>query len=132
MKALFFTALLLLMSFPMLANAQDAAAPAPAPAMGKACGADIQKFCPNMAAGPARHQCVVTNASKMSPDCQTAINGMQAELASFRQACSADFRQYCKGLTGPTRNQCVAQNLTQFSAACQAEVAKRPAMTQQQ
>lgn len=129
MKALVFAALAAAFFIPLTAFAQDAS-PAPSgppPRVGQACRADIQSFCPNIAPGPQRRECIKTNMSKMSPGCQAAFNGMRQEMGDVRKACGADIAQYCAGAAaGPARRQCISQNQTKFSSGCQA------ALTQEQ
>jgi hypothetical protein len=72
----------------------------------------------------------MTNLSKMSADCQAAVNATQADAGDLRKTCGPDIRQYCKtAAAGAAKHQCIAQNQAQFSSACQAELAKHPGMT---
>jgi hypothetical protein len=51
-----------------------------APAAGsvrEACAADIQKICPNAAAGPERRQCMTDNMAKLSDGCKAALAARQ-------------------------------------------------------
>jgi hypothetical protein len=51
-----------------------------APAAGsvrEACAADIQKVCPNAAAGPERRQCIQDNMAKLSDPCKAALAARQ-------------------------------------------------------
>ena len=127
MRALVFTALAALFWLPLTAHAQDPAnspPPQPPPRVGQACRADIQSFCPNIAPGPARHTCIMTNMSKMSAGCQAAFTAMQGEAGDMHRACGPDIRQYCASATGPARRQCIEQNLTKFTPDCQTAMAQ--------
>jgi hypothetical protein len=126
MKALVFAALAAAFFLPLAAFAQDAppAPSGPPPRVGQACRADFQSFCPNIAPGPQRRECITANMAKMSPGCQAAFNGMRQEMGDVRQACAADIKQYCATATGPARRQCITQNQTQFSTGCQAALAQ--------
>jgi hypothetical protein len=47
-------------------------------AMKAACGADVQKFCPNLQPGPDVRQCVRKNFASLSDGCKTFIEQMRA------------------------------------------------------
>jgi hypothetical protein len=135
MKALVFAALAAVFFLPPGAYAQDTGS-APPPRVGQACKADFQSFCPNIAPGPARRQCIMTNMSKMSAPCQTAFNERREENVDMHKACAADINKYCASATGSARHQCISQNQTQFSSGCQAALAQEqggqpPAQPQQ-
>ena len=47
-------------------------------AMKAACGADVQKFCPNLQPGPDLKQCVRKNFASLSDGCKSFIEQMRA------------------------------------------------------
>jgi len=47
-------------------------------AMKAACGADVQKFCPNLQPGPDMRQCVRKNFASLSDGCKSFIEQMRA------------------------------------------------------
>jgi len=47
-------------------------------AMKAACGADVQKFCPNLQPGPDVRQCVRKNFASLSDGCKSFIEQMRA------------------------------------------------------
>ena len=46
--------------------------------MRAACGADIQKFCPNLLPGPGMRDCIKKNYASLSDTCKAAIDQMRA------------------------------------------------------
>jgi hypothetical protein len=46
-------------------------------AMKAACGADVQKFCPNLQPGPDMRQCVRKNFASLSDGCKSFIEQMR-------------------------------------------------------
>jgi len=47
-------------------------------AMKAACGADVQKFCPNLQPGPDMRECVRKNFASLSDGCKSFIEQMRA------------------------------------------------------
>lgn len=87
------------------------------------CAADLQTFCAGMK-GPDARKCLMTNISKVSQPCGTALANSRSAMREYMQACGADIRQYCGSQpAGPQRHQCVTANQAQFSQACQSAIA---------
>ncbi len=126
MKTLAFAFMLALLGLSLAANAQQAAPPAPAAGtLREACAADATALCPGMKPMDQR-KCLMTNSSKVSQECGTALANAGSAMKAFRQACGADIRQYCAGQApGPARHQCITTNTPQFSQACQTALAAR-------
>jgi len=104
--------------FGLSAVAQAQQAPA-AGTLRQACAADAQALCPGMKPMD-QHKCLMTNISKVSQDCGTALANARSAMKTYQQACGADIRQYCGNQPmGPQRHQCVIANQAQFSQACQ-------------
>ncbi len=110
----------------LAAAAQAQQAPA-AGTLRQACAADAQALCPGMKPMDQR-KCLMTNISKVSQDCGTALANARSAMKVYMQACGADIRQYCGNQpAGPERHQCVVANQAQFSQACQSALAAQGA-----
>ncbi len=48
-------------------------------ALRQACGADVQKFCPNMQPGPDIRACIRKNFASLSDPCKSALQQMRAQ-----------------------------------------------------
>jgi hypothetical protein len=124
MKKLAFAIALTMLGLPFAANAQQAPA---AGSVRAVCAADAQALCPGMAPMD-QHKCLMTNISKVSQDCGTALANARSAMKEYAQACGADIRQYCGSQApGPARHQCIVANQAQFSQACQAALAAQQA-----
>jgi hypothetical protein len=55
----------------------------------EACGADIQKFCPNVQMGPGMRACVRKNASSMSDGCKSFLQQMRGARQDHPQGGAA-------------------------------------------
>jgi hypothetical protein len=120
MKKFAFAFVLATLAFPVIASA----APAPG-SLRAACAADAQKLCSGMPWADQR-KCLMTNSSKVSQDCGTALANARSATKEFRQACGADIKQYCGNTpAGPERRKCVVANKAQFSQPCQAVLGPR-------
>ena len=124
MKKLAFAIILATLGFNAVANAQQAPA---AGTVRQACAADMEKLCPGIA-GPDQHKCLMSNLSKASQECGTAVANARSAAREFQQACRADIQQYCGTQPpGPQRRQCINANAAQFSQPCQSALeAQRP------
>lgn len=123
MKKLAFVIMVTMIGLPFAANAQTA----PAGSVRAECGADVQALCPGMAPADQR-KCLMSNISKVSQDCGTALANARSAMKEYQQACGADIRQYCGNeAPGPARHQCVVANEAQFSQPCQAALAAQRA-----
>ncbi len=124
MKKLAFAIVLATLTVPFAADAQQA------PAGGSVraeCAADAQTLCAGM--NPVdQHKCLMTNISKVSQNCGTALANARSAMKEYVQACGPDIRQYCGSQApGPARHQCVVANQAQFSQACQTALAAQHA-----
>ena len=54
--------------------------------MRAACGADIQKFCPNLQPGPDMRDCIKKNYASLSDTCRAAIDQMRARRQQQQQS----------------------------------------------
>lgn len=91
----------------------------------QACAADAKALCPGLKPMDQR-KCLMTNISKVSQDCGTALANAKSAMREYAQACNADIRQYCGNQPmGPQRRQCITANETQFSQACQSALEAR-------
>ncbi len=54
-------------------------------AMRAACGADVQKFCPNVQPGPDMRECVRKNFASLSDGCKSFIEQMRARHQQQQQ-----------------------------------------------
>lgn len=113
MKNLAFVIMATMLGLSAAANAQQAQGNAR-----QICAADAQTLCPGMK-GMDQRKCLMTNISKVSQPCGTALANSRSAMKVYMQACGADIRQYCGNQTGPQRRQCVTANQAQFSQACQ-------------
>jgi hypothetical protein len=124
MKKLAFAITLTMVTLPFAANAQQAPA---AGSVRAECAADAQSLCAGMTPQD-QHKCLMTNISKVSQGCGTALANARSAMKEYAQACGADIRQYCGSQApGPARHQCVVANTPQFSQACQAALAAQHA-----
>ena len=124
MKKLAFTIMLTMLSFPFAANAQQAPAPGSVRAE---CAADVQSLCAGMTPQD-QHKCLMTNISKVSQGCGTALANARSAGKEYNQACGADIKQYCGSQApGPARHQCVVANTPRFSQPCQSAIAAQHA-----
>jgi hypothetical protein len=124
MKKLAYAITLTMLAFPFATNAQQAPA---AGSVRAACAADVQTLCPGMTPMD-QHKCLMTNISKVSQDCGTALANARSAMKEYTQACGADIRQYCGSQApGPARHQCIVTNTPQFSQPCQAALAAQHA-----
>jgi hypothetical protein len=120
MKKLALATMLTMLAFPVAVNAQQPPAPGSLRAI---CAADVQTLCPNMAPEDQR-KCLMSNSSKVSQDCGTAIANAQSAMKEYQQACGADVQQYCGAEpVGPARHKCVLANAAHFSQPCQTVLA---------
>jgi len=120
MKKLAFAIMATMLGLSAVAHAQQAPA---AGTVRQACAADAQALCPGMKPMD-QHKCLMTNISKVSQECGTALANARSAMKEYQQACGADIRQYCGNQPmGPQRHQCVIANQAQFSQACQSALA---------
>ena len=115
MKNLAFVIMAAMLGLTATANAQQGQG---AGNMRQLCAADAQTFCAGMK-GMDERKCLMTNISKVSQPCGTALANSRSAMKEYMQACGPDIRQYCGNQTGPQRRQCVTANQAQFSQACQ-------------
>jgi len=124
MKKLAFAIIWAMLGLSAAAQAQQA------PAGGgvrQACAADAQALCPGMKPMD-QHKCLMTNISKVSQECGTALANARSAMKEYAQACGADIRKYCGSQPmGVQRRQCVVANQAQFSQACQSALAAQGA-----
>jgi len=124
MKKQVFAIVLAILTLPFAANAQQAPA---AGSVRAECAADAQSLCAGMTP-PDQHKCLMTNISKVSQGCGTALANARSAMKEYQQACGADVKQYCGNQApGPARHQCVVANTPRFSQPCQAALAAQPA-----
>jgi len=124
MKKLAFAIIWAMLGFSAAAQAQQGPA---AGGVRQACAADIKALCPGMK-GMDQHKCLMSNMSKVSQPCGTALANARSAMKEYTQACGPDIRKYCGSQPmGPQRRQCVLANQAQFSQACQSALAAQGA-----
>ena len=123
MRSIIFAMMAVALGFAPLASAQQT----PGAQMRMACASDTQTLCAGAQTGPERRKCLISNMSKLTEGCRSAIGTVRAAAADVRSACAADFKQYCAGSQGPARMQCLRQNQEKLSAGCQSAVGAMPA-----
>lgn len=93
-----------------------------------ACRTDVATFCAtaDKAAG-GRMKCLADNKAKLSPDCATAIDGMQSAKQAKKSVCATEAETLCGTAKGPERRQCLETNKAKLSADCATAIDKRSA-----
>jgi hypothetical protein len=127
---------------------------AQADAIRQSCRADYQSLCASVSpGGSAALQCLRSNLSSLSPNCQNAVSAVGGTSAAapsagpqgsthapsavppptprerammMRQACGADFRSLCQGVSpgGGRAIECLADHRESLSQPCQAALAQ--------
>ncbi len=102
-----------------------------------ACGADAQNFCGGIEPGKELKQCLRDNRDSLSSSCRELAdragkNGKKGKKGkkmrkAIKQACSADFQNYCgeleRGDKG-ARRACIQEHSASFSQTCQDTLAQ--------
>jgi hypothetical protein len=97
-----------------------------APAVGKACAADIKAQCADVKPGGGKlKDCVKAHFSDLSADCQVAI----VRAAAVGKACKADVKQFCADVK-PGKGaiaDCMKEHAADVSNGCKDAMAKAEA-----
>jgi hypothetical protein len=93
-------------------------------AFGRACGKDVQDFCPGVEAGEGRVlRCLEQRQLELSASCQAQLilyGRARDRVEHFRAACTSDLERLCKGVPHravPLR-ECLEANEAQLSSGC--------------
>jgi hypothetical protein len=95
-----------------------------APAVGKACAADIKAQCADVKPGGGKlKDCVKAHFSDLSADCQVAI----VRAAAVGKACKADVKQFCADVKPGKVASCMKEHAADVSDGCKDAMAKAEA-----
>jgi hypothetical protein len=93
-----------------------------------ACRTDVATFCATAEKGSGgRMKCLADNKAKLSPECATAIDGMQSAKQAKKSVCATEAESLCGPAKGPERRQCLETNKGKLSADCVTALDKRSA-----
>jgi hypothetical protein len=80
------TAVVLVIALGGSAYAQGTLGPSPVGNFNRACGTDVQSFCPAAQTPKDRHQCVRSNKDKLSDSCKTFLADRRAQRQQMQAA----------------------------------------------
>jgi hypothetical protein len=96
---------------------------------GPPCADDATRLCPGVRSGSGELAgCLQSHASELSAGCKENLAAMPADSARIRDACQADVRKTCPGVSpGQGRlRACLAERADKLSPACRAALFDAP------
>lgn len=88
---------------------------------GRACRADVEKYCPDVKPGGGRiAACLKEHGASLSAECKQFGDRARARLQGFATACAADIKTHCAGVQagGGRIYRCLQQHEAQLAANC--------------
>ncbi|MGA7593629.1 MAG: cysteine rich repeat-containing protein [Gallionella sp.] len=92
------------------------------------CAADAAKLCQGMQPGGGQvGKCLRQHAGELSPECKDSIAKIKAKAKSFREACGADARKFCRDEKrgGGRIMKCLASHQDELAPDCR-EMMNKP------